>query len=346
MRIEQEVKLDFDDVLLKPKRSSLESRKDFDLNREFQFKHSKNIWKGIPIIASNMDTSGTFGVSDIFRKRSLVTAIHKFYTLKDWEEKLKDQFSVPKENFSNFVWPTIGIKEIENYEDLFNLFRINGYQPKFLVIDVANGYTEKFVDTIKQLREEYPETTLIAGNVATPEGVEALIFAGADIVKIFIGPGKQCQTRMVAGVGYPTFSSTIECADAAHGLGAHIIADGGIKQIADFGKYFAAGADFVMAGTFFAGYKESGGNVVYKEDKIYKEVYGMSSDYAMEKYYGKKDSYRSSEGEYNLIEYKGLIKDIVEEILGGIRSTATYIGARRMKDMAKCATFIKVNRIK
>lgn len=347
MRIEEDIKLDFDDVLLKPKRSSLKSRKDFDLEREFQFKYSKNIWKGIPIIASNMDTSGTFEISNVFRKKHLITAAHKFYSIKDWENQVNNLRSLlDRDRFSNYVWPTIGMKEIEHYEDLSNIFRKSEIYPKFLVVDVANGYTERFVNTIKELRDDYSDVTIVAGNVATPEGVEALVFAGADIIKIFIGPGRQCRTRMVAGVGYPTFSATVECSDAAHGLGAHIIADGGIKQIADFGKYFAAGADFVMAGSYFAGHDESGGKLVEIDGKKYKEVYGMSSDHAMKKYYGKKDEYRSSEGEYNYIEYKGPVENTVNEILGGIRSTATYIGARRMKDMSKCATFIRVNRIK
>lgn len=347
MRIEQDVKLDFDDVLLKPKRSSLKSRKDFDLEREFQFRYSKNIWKGIPIIASNMDTSGTFEISDVFRKKHLITAVHKFYSFKEWEKQintLKAPLDVAE--FSYYVWPTIGMKELDQYEDFDNLLRKLGIYPNFLVVDVANGYTEKFVNLIKELRDDYYDTTIIAGNVATPEGVEALVFAGADVVKVGIGPSKVCDTRIVAGVGYPQLSATIECADAAHGLGAHIIADGGCKTIADVGKAFCAGADFVMLGSMFAGFEESGGKTVRKGEKLYKEVYGMSSDHAMEKYYGKKDEYRASEGNYSYIEYKGKIEPFVDNLLGGIRSTATYIGARRMKDMSKCATFIKVNRIK
>lgn len=347
MRIEEDIKLDFDDVLLKPKRSSLKSRKDFDLEREFQFKYSKNTWKGIPIIASNMDTSGTFEISDVFRNKHLITAAHKFYSIKDWEEQI-DTLKSPLDvaEFSHYVWPTIGMKELDQYEDFDSLLRKSGIYPNFLVVDVANGYTEKFVNLIKELRDDYYDTTIIAGNVATPEGVEALVFAGADVVKVGIGPSKVCDTRIVAGVGYPQLSATIECADAAHGLGAHIIADGGCKNISDVGKAFCAGADFVMLGSMFAGFEESGGKIVRKGEKLYKELYGMSSDYAMEKYYGKKDEYRASEGNYSYIEYKGKIESFVDNLLGGIRSTATYIGTRRMKDMSKCATFIRVNRIK
>ena len=216
-------------------------------------------------------------------------------------------------------------------------------KPKFICIDIANGYTERFIDEVKFVREKYPQITLIAGNVATGEMVEALILAGADVIKIGIGPGSSCITRKKAGVGYPQLSAVIECADAAHGVGGRIVADGGCIVPGDVSKAFGAGADFVMLGGMLAGHDESGGKLVEKNGKKYKMFYGMSSDTAMKKYYGKVDEYRSSEGKTVKIPYRGPMENTVLDILGGLRSCCTYIGAKRLKDVPKCATFVKVN---
>jgi len=371
MRIENEILLDYSDVLLKPKRSSLSSRKEVDLEREFTFKYSGVNWKGIPIFSANMDTSGTFEIALEMSRYKMLTAIHKFYKIEAWRNFFKLFKNDNKYILQDYIVPSIGLKELNKFREIVQVYKEKEIYPKFVMLDVANGYTERFVNFVKEVREEFEDITIIAGNVATAEGVEALVFAGADICKIGIGSGKSCLTRKVAGVGIPQFSSVIECADAAHGLGAQIVADGGIKEIADFSKSFGAGADFVMAGDFFAGHEESGGELITKnyftneavfknnlnsnneiiperlvEIKQFKEVYGMSSTYAMEKYYGKKDDYRASEGEYSLIPYKGKIKNTIEELLGGTRSACTYLGSRRIKDMSKCATFVRVNRIK
>jgi len=382
MRIDTKEYLDFSDVLIKPKRSSLSSRKDVELERKFTFLHSEKTWSGIPIMASNMDTIGTWQMRNVLSAFHIPTMIHKFYSSSDWlysmtkEDDLTQKPSVYLNDFLNkvkYTIPSFGIRK-EDIDKFFELAREVEYFPNMICFDVANGYTERFVDHIKRMRDYFGKTiTIIAGNVATPEVVEALIFAGADIVKVGIGSGKQCSTRLKAGVGIPQLTSISDCSDAAHGLGGHIIADGGIQQVADVGKAFGAGADFVMIGTLLAGHQESGGDLLQKEfltneyspefrslgfndftstkelkteRKQYKEVYGMSSEFAMDKYYGGKANYRSSEGEYSLVEYRGPVKNTIEDILGGLRSTMTYIGARRLKDISKCTTFVKVNRIK
>lgn len=328
-----ETKLDYDDVLLRPKRSTLTSRKDVDLNREFTFPHSKKTWKGIPIIASNMDTSGTIEIARVLSGYKIITALHKFHSPEDLDQ-------INKPDILPYVTITTGIRE-EELENLHIL--VNRLNPEFICMDVANGYTQRFIDTVSRVRQKYPQTTIIAGNVATGEMVEALIIAGADIVKVGIGPGAGCTTRKMTGVGYPQLSAVIECADAAHGMGARIIADGGCTTPGDICKAFGGGADFVMLGKMFAGHNESGGELIEKDGVKYKAFYGMSSKKAMDKYYGGKASYRASEGREIIIPHKGPIKDTVEEILGGLRSCCTYIGARSLRDVSKCATFVLVN---
>tara|TARA_B100001109_G_scaffold241303_1_gene225355 strand:- start:42 stop:1061 length:1020 start_codon:yes stop_codon:yes gene_type:complete len=335
MRVDRDFKLDFDDVLIRPKRSTLSSRRLVDLNRKFEFRHSNEIWEGIPVIAANMDTTGTFEIANSLNKQKMLTAIHKFYSLADWAEAIKSN-QIELENCA----VTFGVEEAENADDFFNYLKKNNLnKPKFICLDVANGYTEVFLDLVKRIRESF-ENPLIAGNVVTGEMTEALILAGADIVKIGIGPGSVCTTRTVTGVGYPQLSAIIECADAAHGLRGHVISDGGCSTPGDVAKAFGAGADFVMLGGMFAGHEESGGELIEKDGKKYKQFYGMSSDTAMERYYGDIKNYRASEGETIALEYKGPIDKTIQQILGGLRSAATYVGAKDIKNLPKCTTFI------
>ena len=335
MRVEHDFKLDFDDVLIRPKRSTLSSRRLVDLEREFNFRHSDKTWKGIPIIAANMDTTGTFEIAEAFIKNKMITAIHKFYSMDEWSQAIKS-----KQIDVEYCAVTFGVEEAENADDFFKYLKsekIN--EPKFICLDVANGYTELFLDLVKRVRDKF-DNPLIAGNVVTGEMTEALILAGADIVKIGIGPGSVCTTRTVTGVGYPQLSAIIECADAAHGLRGHVISDGGCSTPGDVSKAFGAGADFVMLGGMLAGHKESGGKVIERDGKKYKEFYGMSSDTAMERYYGDIKEYRASEGESISLEYRGPIDKTVQQILGGVRSAATYIGAKDLKNIPKCISFV------
>lgn len=358
MRIEDDVKLDFDDVLIKPKRSTLKSRKDVQLDRTYKFKHSNQTWVGVPIIAANMDTTGTFEMAKELMQHSMQTAIHKFYSLEEWRDFLNksDEYKT-----KDFVIPSIGANE----EDFEKLMKIKSIYPlsKFICIDVANGYGEYFVEFIEKIRDRFPDKTIIAGNVVTFEMTEQLILSGADIVKVGIGPGSACLTRKMTGVGYPQLSAVIECADAAHGLGAHVISDGGCRDAGDIAKAFGAGADFVMLGGILAGHDESGGKIIsewhkstlivrdidgsnlgcLEEEKKYKQFYGMSSDTAQIKYYGEQKEYRASEGKTMKVPYKGRVKHTIQEILGGLRSTCTYVGAPSLKQLSKCTTFIRVN---
>ena len=331
MRIESEVKLDFSDVLIRPKRSTLGSRKEVDLFRNYRFRNSEAGYGGVPIMASNMDGVGTFEMADALLKQGLFTCLVKTYSASD----LLEYFSNGSKRREH-VAMSIGIAE----QDLEKLDRVMGACPvKYLCIDVANGYSERFATIVEQIRNKYEELIIIAGNVVTGEMTEELILSGADIVKVGIGPGSVCTTRIKTGVGYPQLSAIIECADAAHGLGGHIIADGGCSSAGDVAKAFGAGADFIMLGGMMAGHDEGGGEVV--DGNV--QFYGMSSDTANTKHFGGLKEYRSSEGRTVKIPYKGAIKDTVQDILGGIRSACTYAGARKLKDLSKCTTFVRVN---
>ena len=333
MKILEDIKLDFTDVLILAKRSQYSSRSEVSLERTFKFKYSPYIWSGIPSMISNMDTTGTIEMALEMQKYKILTCLHKYYTVEDLLNKGLDI-----EYFA--VSSGIGEKDIEKLDKIMTEIK-----PKFICIDVANGYMTKFIETCRIIREKYPETILIAGNVCTSEGVLELVMNGkVDIVKVGIGSGSCCTTRKQTGIGMPQLSAVIECADTAHGLDAHIISDGGLQVVGDFSKAYGGGADFIMSGSMFAGHIESGGDLIEEDGKKYKVFYGMSSSTAMNKYSGGVAQYRSSEGKTVKIEYRGYVKDTILNILGGIRSTMTYIGAKKIKDIPKCTTFVRVNR--
>lgn len=342
MKIEESIKLDFSDVLLKPKRSTLSSRKEVDLTRTFVLKHCVNQWTGIPIASANMDTTGTFEIADVLTKNKMITALHKHYSLDELQSFFKNQ---PHSYINNNLFVSIGIgdNDWQKYVDLTTRLK----HKTNLCIDVANGYMEKFVDFCAKARDYVGnDVVIMAGNVVTSEMTEELILRGVDIVKVGIGSGAHCTTRIVAGVGYPQLSAIIECADAAHGLGGHICSDGGITNPGDMVKAFGAGADFVMVGSEFAGHDESGGEEVYDDGTIIGKVtYGMSSSTAMEKHYGKVDEYRSSEGRTSVVPYRGPVESTVKYYLGGLRSGMSYVGAVKLKELSKRTTFIRVNRV-
>ncbi len=336
MRIEYELKLGFKDVMIRPKRSTLKSRSQVSLERNFIFRNSQKSWNGVPIFAANMDTVGTFEMAEALSKEKIITAIHKHYTLEEWDNFLENQ----PESIYKYLALSTGIGE----SDEEKIRQIVEKHPKieFFCIDVANGYSEHFVEFVKKIRKNFPEKTIIAGNVVTGEMVEELILAGADIIKVGIGPGSVCTTRIKTGVGYPQLSAIIECADAAHGLGGHIISDGGCKIPGDVAKAFGGGADFVMLGGMFAGHNESGGEMVEENGKKFRLFYGMSSQTAMEKHSGGVAEYRASEGKTVKVPYKGAVSETVKDILGGVRSTCTYVGASQLRELSKRTTFIRV----
>lgn len=335
MRIEEDIKLDFKDVLIRPKRSTLKSRKNVDIEREFTFKWSGKSFKGVPIIAANMDGVGTFAMAKAFKEdgNGLSVAMHKHYPLEDIQAFYEEHGSDP-------VWYSIGM--VKDDEEKLAAFIKAGGKPEKLCIDVANGYSEHFVDFVKKARDTYPDLTIMAGNVVTGEMVEQLILAGVDVVKVGIGPGSVCTTRKMTGVGYPQLSAVIECADAAHGLGGLICADGGCTVPGDLAKAFGGGADFVMLGGMLSGHDESEQEVVEENGQKFVQFYGMSSDTAMTKHKGGVAEYRASEGKTVKVPYRGAVQGSLQDILGGIRSACTYVGALRLKELSKRTTFIRV----
>jgi GMP reductase len=351
MRIEDDIKLDFKDVLIRPKRSTLSSRKEVDLSRTYKFKHSGWEWTGVPIMASNMDGVGTLEIAEELYKHRMFTCLVKSYN----ESDLGDTVGKIGGNYLAVSTGT-GDRDFLQLELILNSYP----EIHFICIDVANGYSERFGDYVAKVREKYPTHTIIAGNVVTADMTQELILRGADIVKVGIGPGSVCTTRIQTGVGYPQLSAIIECADAAHGLGGHIIADGGCACPGDIAKAFGAGADFVMLGGMLAGHTQGGGKVVEEMHELSKrqensyapdyeirkfvEFYGMSSDTAMDKHHGGVASYRSSEGRTVRVQYRGDINKTVFDMLGGLRSACTYVGAPSLKQLSKCTTFIRVNR--
>jgi len=334
MRIEEELKLDYSDVLFRPKRSTLSSRKDVDLHRTYKFKYSKNEWSGIPIMAANMDGVGELGVAEKLSDFDMITSLTKQHDIK----KLK-QYKKLKSLYKNIAFST-GIKK-DDFDQLDKILKEFSFI-RFICVDVANGYSERFSSFIKAVREKYPTKTIIAGNVVTADMTQELVLSGADIVKVGIGPGSVCTTRIQTGVGYPQLSAVMECADAAHGLGAHIIADGGCTCPGDVAKAFGAGADFTMLGGMLAGHDEGKGKLISDKGKKFIEFYGSSSLVANKKHYGGLSNYRSSEGRTVRVKYRGKIKDTILDILGGIRSSCTYVGAPSLKQLSKCTTFVRV----
>ena len=376
MRLEEDIKLDYKDVLIRPKRSVLGSRKEVDLERGFtwrnwqpedmsmeQLRPDTRHWRGIPIMASNMDGVGTFEMADTLARQGIFTCLVKTYSVKD----LVSFFDTDDFNRTNYVAMSIGItdKDHQKFRDVYEQADGN---LKYVCIDVANGYSERFAGFVKEFRTLYPHIVIIAGNVVTGEMTEELILSGADIVKVGIGPGSVCTTRIQTGVGYPQLSAVMECADAAHGLGGHIIADGGCTVPGDVAKAFAGGADFVMLGGMLAGHDEGGGEVITKfyktgewvkneqtldgvtqsitwedgiERKQFVTFYGMSSESANDKHFGGLKEYRSSEGRTVLVPYRGTVDRTIQDILGGVRSTCTYAGAVRLKHLNKCTTFVR-----
>jgi GMP reductase len=361
MRLEEDLKLDYKDVLIRPKRSTLQSRSQVKLNRKFQFRNYEpdfdigdDHYNGIPIMAANMDGVGTFAMADKLAEGEIFTCLVKTYLA----EELIEYFSGPIDR-TECVAMSIGTSD----HDYYKLIKVKSEvenKLKYVCMDIANGYSDHFAQHVRKVRKEFPDLVIIAGNVVTREMTEELILAGADIVKVGIGPGSVCTTRIQTGVGYPQLSAVIECADAAHGLGGHIIADGGCTCPGDVAKAFAAGADFVMLGGMLAGHDEGGGEVITKiyetnevtktddgffesvyEEKQFVQFYGMSSKSANEKHFGGLKDYRSSEGRTVLVPYRGPVAKTVQEILGGVRSACTYTGAMKLKQLSKCATFIR-----
>jgi len=347
MRVELDTKLDYQDVLIRPKKqmrtSQTASRSNVDLIRKYKFCNSGNLYEGVPILAANMSCVGTFAMAEAMAKEWMGVCLNKHYPV----EYLIDFYQKTKLFDNTFYTVGINNHDLEKLEVVLNKIGPYGTEMPFnICVDSANGYLISFEDHIKRLRDRFPKATILAGNVATPEMVQHLIGAGADIVKVGVGSGSVCTTRLVAGVGYPQLSATIECADAAHGYGGHICSDGGIQTPGDVCKSFAAGSDFVMLGGLLAGHNECEGD--WKENtstgERYLEFYGMSSEHAQEKFNGGLKKHRASEGKKVKVPAKGPVERTLQQMTGGLRSACSYVGADQLKDLSKCVTFIKVNR--
>tara|TARA_Y100000004_G_C8935564_1_gene421874 strand:- start:41 stop:1093 length:1053 start_codon:yes stop_codon:yes gene_type:complete len=339
VRLDNEIKLNFEDVLLKPKRSTLSSRKDVDMTRKFEFRNSGKVMNFLPIFASNMDGVGTFSIAKVMQQYNMMTVITKTTTPEQWKTAVGTGLrlqSVSVCTGTNVMWD----KEASDWQTMTKVLDMFP-DIKMITVDVANAYHQNMVDFIKKVREDYPNKVIIAGNVVTPEMTEELIINGADVVKIGIGPGSVCTTRTMTGVGVPQFSAIVECSDAANGVGGHIMADGGCVHPGDIAKALGGGAHMVMIGGMLAGHNESEQPIV--NGRV--EFYGMSSDRAREVHGKRKDGYRGNEGRLISLPHRGPVKDTIEDILGGVRSACTYIGARRIKDMAKCASFVRTNNV-
>lgn len=344
MKISQDVKLGFDDVMIVPRRSNIQSRSEVDLIKSFQFYHSPRKLNCIPVICANMASIAGANMAKELAKQDYITCLHKYISPKE----IADIIYYSSDPWKVFV--SIGMKE-EGLLKIQETTEEIGYSPN-ICIDVPNGYIDIFVEFCVMIRDHFPESIIMAGNVVTPEAVQELIIHGkVDIVKLGIGPGSQCLTSKVTGVGYPQISCAHECSIVAHGLKSEerrlglVCLDGGYKHVGDLAKGFCAGADFCMTGSMFAGTDECCGEWVtsrFSNKKHALKHYGMSSHYAQEKHEGNQKNYRASEGQETIIKYKGPVSKIITEINGGLRSTGAYIGANTIKDFNKCGSFVRI----
>jgi GMP reductase len=367
-QIRDSVELDFCDVLFRPKRTTLNSRSEADIIREYKFKYYPKTIKSCGIMAANMATTGTFKMNDVLQKYKAFTCLHKHYKETELRSYMATNYMDDDSEYNSFTFISTGLKD--DKEKVFSYLE-SGTQIDKICIDIANGYIPKLIEFVREVRNKFPSSLIMVGNVVTGDMTQDLILNGADIVKVGIGPGSVCTTRKLTGVGRPQLSAILECADAAHGVGGLICADGGCTCAGDVAKAFGAGADFVMIGGMFAGTDESAGELItkcYKSNEIlpsgydeydepifdeprykfeikqFKQFYGMSSQLAQEKHWGGMAKYRASEGKVVEVPYKGSVENVIQEIQGGLRSTMSYIGAKRLKDIPKCTTFYRVNR--
>lgn len=323
MQIISDTQLDFCDVLIRPQSSSLNHRSEVETERNFK----KFCLNACPIMNANMTQTGTFDVAKKMVENKMFGTFHKFYTA----EQIKNFF---EENQScSLYFITIGLRNKD--EEIKRLKELNDYHFSIL-IDVPNAYIPEVENYVKEVRAEFPHRIIAVGNVCTGDITQQLIKAGADIIKVGIGPSAVCRTRHTTGCGRPQLSAIIECANSAHQVGGYIIADGGFVNIGDFCKAFVAGADICMSGCFFAGCDEAAGEIITKiyetneftgtwvdnqgyyhstedgvdkdtfvgltekqrkhEIKYFKEYYGMSSFRAQEENYGQRTKFGTSEG--------------------------------------------------
>ena len=330
-----EKKLNFKDVLIVPKSSKINSRKDVVLDTKILFPASGINWTGVPIMASNMDNVGTFEMGFALQNFHMANAVSKFYNKDAWVKSIRNGLDLE----FNFI--TFGLQEIsEIYEIISYILQKTNKNIKTIVFDIPNGYIEKFSKIISEARKQFPDLGIIAGNVVTSEGVKQIMDSGADGVKVGIGSGGVCDTTETTGIGYPQLAAVIDCSIEVKKYGGFIVSDGGVKITGDISKAFAAGSGFVMLGSLLAAHKESMAPIIRKENRNYRELYGMSSTQAMTKHYGGVADYRTSEGKSILVEDRGPVKYTLNKMLGALRSTCTYINAKNIGEIHKNSRFI------
>ena len=355
MNIVKEEQLDFDDVMIMPKPSTVESRKDTTIVRPFKFKWTDKVIEGNPAIAANMTTTGTFEMANELQKHQMFCALHKHYSPEEVIRFLEEN----KRNFgtNDYIFIGTGLRQgdFENLKKIMATGLCNN-----ICLDAPNGYIQGFVQHLNRLRHTFPHSIIMAGNVVTPEKTFEILQNGADVVKVGIGSGSACSTRVKTGVGRPQLSTILDCVSSAKRYGGLICSDGGIQKPADYVKAIAAYADFVMMGGYLAGCSEAGGDLICRHIKTgeqmpsgreetrireYKMFYGMSSEYAQKNHYRNgMPSYRASEGIVSLVPHKGPVRDTIQDLEGGLRSAMTYTDSRTIDEFQRNVEFYKVRR--
>ena len=349
MRIIEEEQLDFDDLMLMPQHSDINSRKEVCIERTFKWLGNDNLQHSftcIPLMAANMIGIGAPAMAKVLVRNKCICTLEKHYSFEALDKLYSEVADFEKTDnveegtYRNLLFPTIGIKEpFDVLKKLDEKWHINA-----LVIDVPNAYIPKVIERVKEAAQLFPHAFLIAGNIVTSERAYTLLEAGCHAVKVNIGAGSCCLTRKLTNCGRPQASAVIDCANAAHNLHKYIISDGGCKNEGHIVTAFALGADFVMTGSMFMGCDEMETEIIERNGKKFKIAMGSSSKRAQDLVFGGMSSYRASEGREVLVPCKGPLINTLSSIFGGLRSAGSYIGAHYLKDFNKHANFYKVSR--
>ena len=330
--------LTFDDVTLIPQYSSVLPTETIT-----NCKLSKNLNLQIPLLSSAMDTVTESKMAIAISKSGGIGVIHRNLSIE------KQAVEVQKVKRSNcLVGAAIGVssRDLERAEELSRI------KTDLIVIDTAHGHTKKVLTMIKKIKKKLKNSILCAGNIATGKAAKFLADNGVDIVKVGIGPGSICTTRLVAGIGVPQLSAVIDVKKALKKYNTKIISDGGIKFSGDLAKAIAAGADAIMIGSLFSATMESPGKIIRYKGKLYKNFRGMGSVGAMnagsaDRYYQKKNKNIKKyvpEGVEGMVKFKGSVKEIIYNLVGGLKSSMGYMGAKTIKDLQKKGQFLKISK--
>lgn len=319
--------LTFDDVLIMPKKSEVRSRKDPSLRSRL----TKTKFLDTPIISANMDTVTEASMAIAMHKMGGMGIIHRFMNI----EKQIFEIEQLKTAGAQIISASIGVNA-DFKERTASLVKAG---VNLLTIDIAHGHSVQMMETLKWLKDAYPDVEIIAGNLATPDAAIDLIEAGADAIKVGIGPGSMCTTRIITGCGVPQLTAIALCAEAAASYGVPVIADGGIRTSGDMVKAFAAGADSIMLGSMLSGTMETPGDIVNGK----KQYRGMASKKAQVSWRGDLPQGMAPEGESTFVSVKGHVSDVLHELMGGIRSGMSYVNATTIAEMREKAQFMEMS---